>query len=180
MTSFTTSNPRAARPKRSCSGTERSPRSARPSTSRRTGCPSTTRSRSADSEGTAVMRITDIEDDRGGTLPGGAGPRPLSILIVSRDCAWSRPLRRALVRRGARPMLASGMAEAERLAAAFPPEVLLVGDELSEELASRAMGLARRQKPSSELVVLDPGERREPSGMGLGLLYSGHRSAGAG
>ncbi len=126
------------------------------------------------------MRITDVEDDRVETFLVGTGPRPLTILIVSGDCAWSRPLRRALVRRGARPMLASGMADAERLAAASPPEVLVVGDEFSEELASRAMGMARRQKPSSELIVLDPGERREPSGMGLGLLYSGHRSSGAG
>jgi CheY-like chemotaxis protein len=71
------------------------------------------------------------------------------------------------------------MAEAERLAAVSPPEVLVLGDALSESLASGALGLAHRQKPPAEIILLDPGHRREPSGMGLGLLYSGHRSAGS-
>lgn len=98
---------------------------------------------------------------------------PLVILWADPERGHGRASRVALRRRGARVLAADSACRAIELAELFRPELLILEGRLDLAEGGDLASHFRSAFPAAEIMVLSPGPREEPSGVGLGLLYSG-------
>lgn len=99
----------------------------------------------------------------------------LVCLFAERELGPTRPLRCELRRRGARVRVASTLDDAVRHARLLQPGLFVLDDGLgSPEIPDVALYF-RTRFPRSEIILLNGGSPDLPSGLGLGLLYSGRR-----
>lgn len=101
------------------------------------------------------------------------GAMPLRILWVDDDLSVSRSARVELRRRGANILMASSAERGTELAELFPVDLFVVRDELGTVERGDLASQFRSGFPEAEIIVLSSNPRKEPPGVGLGLLFCG-------
>lgn len=98
------------------------------------------------------------------------------IIFAERDLAWSRRLRVALRRRGAKVITAGTAQELALNATRCTPDLVVLDDNLDEGDSKVRISLLRDSHPKVEVILLATLLSDVPRGFGLGLLYCGTRS----
>ena len=99
-------------------------------------------------------------------------PQPV-ILFADRDLSWSRSARLALRDRGARVFRTSTVDAALHFAAAAPPDVIVLDDELEGARGRDVVELFQEAHPDAEIILVESRTPETPRGIAHGLFYSG-------
>lgn len=105
---------------------------------------------------------------------------PPVILQADQKLGETRLLRTELRRRGARVLMAETSDKAVGLAELFPPDVILLDDDLSKEADTDLAEHFRTAFPESEIIVLSSKPEQLMHGIGSGLLFHGLRPVTSG
>jgi DNA-binding response OmpR family regulator len=102
------------------------------------------------------------------------------ILQADQKLGESRSLRTELRRRGARVLMAETSEKATELAELFPPDVILLDDDLSKGSDSDLAVHFRSAFPEAELILLSSKPENMTRGIGMGLHFHGLRPVSSG
>lgn len=97
------------------------------------------------------------------------------ILQADRKLGESRLLRTELRRRGAQVLMAETAEQAIKQAVLFPPDVVILDDDLGRESACDLVEYFRSSIPDAEMILLSSSSDRMTRGIGVGLLFHGLR-----
>jgi DNA-binding response OmpR family regulator len=105
---------------------------------------------------------------------------PPVILQADRKMGESRSLRTDLRRRGAKVLMADTPEKAIELSKLFPPDVIVLDDDLSQEGGTDLVEHFRTEVPDAEIILLSSQPESMTRGVGRGLLFQGLRPVTAG
>jgi DNA-binding response OmpR family regulator len=100
---------------------------------------------------------------------------PPAILFADRNLSWSRAIRSELRRRGAKVVMATTVDEALHQAATFPPDLLILDDDLDGKEDRDLAELFQSALPDAKMILLESKPRASAPHPGGPLFCSGPR-----